>query len=168
MDGMGGVPQDRLRQAEAACGLHWAFTGKLGKRLRYQTIDVAQLVVETTSTPPLVSPAPDLRDPPPRDATAAAAPGPGLRELPLHDAERLDGIRFAEAAPQTADAAGGALSALEQSLLLAWAYEMHASAGRGAVCADVPPCRRRCAVLDGLQGASACQCSARRSHTGTR
>jgi hypothetical protein len=89
-----------LGDAEAASGLQWQFTGRLGRRLRHQTVSVAQLVVHARSALPL-----EEADVP----VAMVPPAPAL-----HDPERLDGTAFDEA-----QEAPSPLHPLDQCLLLA-------------------------------------------------
>lgn len=84
----------------------------MGRRLRYQSFDVAQLVVETTAK--LASDA--------DSATASLATAAAPRQLPLEDEDRLEHIQFTETEHNAALDAER-LEPLDQCMLLAWTYE---------------------------------------------
>jgi len=91
-----------FRAAQESSGLSWHLTGKLGRRLRYQTFDIAQLLIEATSATSKPEASEDGKKVP--------------KELELHDTDLLEQINYTE------DNTQGNLSVVDQCILLAYSY----------------------------------------------
>lgn len=117
--------QDKLAyasfcEAQKMTGLEWKLTGALGKRTKFQTFDIAQLVLDAKSV--LESEDASKGEGVNADTIAEPAPVNVPRELALNDDTLLEGIAFTQDRPATST--NQHLHTLDQCLLLAFCHNI--------------------------------------------